>query len=205
MKIILFRHGEKQKTESKIANDKNGVELTGFGINQITKLGYILQQRFPSLINSSNIYSSLYRRSVQSAEIIQKILGIKNLISFSDFGEFNAYSNYINPKEIREHIQTYALQNPDWIPPETNVSLNQTVSIFETKIKQLCQQTSDDYILISTHGGIIRNTIYKIDPQYHPGNNLIGSAKIHEAGYTILNFDGQNFSVDQFDVHDFLD
>ena len=205
MKIILFRHGEKQKTESKITSDKHGVELTDLGINQITKLGYILQQRFPQLINSSIIYSSFYRRSIQSAEIVQKILNIKKLTSFDEFSEFNAYSNYLNPKEIREHIQIYALQNPDWVPPETNRSLNQSISSFETKIRQLYQQTSDEYLVVSTHGGIIRNTVYRIDPKYHPGNDFIGSAKIHEAGYTVLNFDGQNFSVDQFDVHDFLD
>jgi len=116
MKIILFRHGEKQKTESKIADDKNGVELTNLGINQITKLGNTLKQRFPQLNNSNTIYSSLYHRSIQSAEIVQKTLNIKNLVSLSEFGEFNAYNNYLNPKEIREHIQAFALQNPDWIP-----------------------------------------------------------------------------------------
>ncbi len=205
MKIILFRHGEKQKTESKITNDKNDVELTDLGIDQITKLGNTLKQRFPQLNNSVTIYSSLYRRSIQSAEIVQKILNIKNLVSLSEFGEFNAYNNYLNPKEIRQHIQAFALQNPDWIPPETNISLNQSISSFETKIKQLCQQTPDGYILISTHGGIIRNTVYSIDQKYRPSSELIAESKISEAGYTILNFDGQNFSVDQFNVHDFLD
>lgn len=205
MKIILFRHGEKQKTESKVTNDKNSVGLTDLGISQITQLGTILKQRFPQLNNSSSIYSSLYRRSIQSAEIIQKILNIKKLISLVEFGEFNAYSNYLNPKEIREHLQSYALQNPDWIPPETNVSLNQAVSGFETKMRQLCLQASEEYLLVSTHGGIIRNTVYSINPQLRPSNELIFESKIHEAGYTILNFDGQKFSVDQFDVHDFLD
>ena len=205
MKIILFRHGEKQKTESKIVSDKNGVELTDLGISQITKLGNTLKQRFPTLNNFNNIYSSLYRRSIQSAEIVQKILGIVNLVSIPEFGEFNAYSNYLNPKEIREHIQTFALQNPDWIPPETNISLNQAISGFESKIRQLCQQTSDEYLIISTHGGIIRNTVYSIEPKLRPNNDTIGFSKIHEAGCTLLNFDGQNFSVDQFDTHDFLD
>ena len=205
MKIILFRHGEKQKTESKIADDKNGVELTNLGINQITKLGNTLKQRFPQLNNSNTIYSSLYHRSIQSAEIVQKTLNIKNLVSLSEFGEFNAYNNYLNPKEIREHIQAFALQNPDWIPPETNISLNQAISSFEAKIRQLCQQTSVEYILISTHGGIIRNTVYSIDQKYRPSDELIAESKISEAGYTDLNFDSQNFSVDQFNVHDFLD
>jgi len=205
MKIILFRHGEKQKTESKITSDKNGVELTDLGVSQITKLGNTFKQRFPQLNNSTIIYSSFYRRSVQSAEIIKSILNISQLKSVEEFGEFNAYSNYQNPKEIQNQLQSYAMQNPDWISPETNNSLNKTISIFLEKIKQISFKNKSEYILISTHGGIIRNTVYSIDQKYRPSNELILESKISEAGYTILNFDGQNFSVDQFNVHDFLD
>jgi len=35
MKIILFRHGEKQKIDSTSVSDKNGVGLTDLGIIQI--------------------------------------------------------------------------------------------------------------------------------------------------------------------------
>lgn len=205
MKIILFRHGEKQKVDSVLVSDKQGVRLTDFGISQIEKLGNILKERFPQLINSQTIYSSFYTRSIQSGEIIKSILNIKKLESVEEFGEFNAYSNYQNPKEFRDQLQAYAMQHPDWVSPETNSSLNKTISIFLGKIKQISQKDKSEYILISTHGGIIRNTVYSLEPKFRPSDDLIGSSKIHEAGYTILDFDSQNFSVDQFDVHDFLD
>lgn len=205
MKIILFRHGEKQKVESNLVSDKRGVFLTDFGIDQIQKLGNCLKERFPQLINSQTIYSSFYTRSIQSAEIVQSILNIKQLIQTEEFGEFNAYSNYQNPKEFREQLQAYAMQHPDWISPETSRSLNQTINSFLEKLKQISQQNKSEYILISTHGGLIRNTVYSLEPKFRPSDDLIGPTKIHEAGYSILNFDGQNFSIDQFDVHDFLD
>ncbi|MCW1949591.1 MAG: histidine phosphatase family protein [Candidatus Shapirobacteria bacterium] len=205
MKIILFRHGEKQKIDSILVSDKQSVRLTDSGINQVEKLGYVLKDRFPPLINSQTIYSSFYARSIQSGEIVKSILNINKLEPVDEFGEFNAYSNYQNPKEFRDQLQSYAMQHPDWISPETNNSLNKTIFTFLEKIKQIAQKDKTKYILISTHGGMVRNTVYSLEPKFRPTDDLIGPAKIHEAGYTILNFDGQNFSLDQFDIHDFLD
>lgn len=205
MKIILFRHGEKQKVDSILVSDKQEVCLTDFGISQIEKLGNILKERFPKLVNSQIIYSSFYARSIQSGQIIKSILNIHQLKSVEEFGEFSAYSNYQNPKEFRDQLQAYAMQHPDYISPETNTSLNQTIYSFLEKIKQIPQKDKPEYLLISTHGGIIRNTVYSLEPKFRPPSELILESKIHEAGYTVLNFDGQNFSVDQFDIHDFLD
>lgn len=204
MKIILFRHGEKQITASGSSGDKSLVYLTDNGISQIKKLGTILFQKFPQLINYPVIYSSLYVRSIQSAQIIQSILGIKEILQINEFGEFIAYNNFQNSKDFREHLQLTAVQNPDWISPETHISLNQTISTFEEKLKEVCQKSSGNYVLISTHGGIIRHTVYSLKPEYRPSNNIIQESKIHEAGYTILDYNGKNFSVDQFNVHNFL-
>lgn len=203
MKIILFRHGEKQKI-SETNGDISLVHLTDNGINQIKKLGNLLSEKFPKLNNYPVIYSSLYARSFQSAQIIQSILKIKEIVQISEFGEFTAYNNYKNSKKIRELIQLKAVQNPNWISPETHLSLNQNINIFINKIKELCLKSSGDFVLISTHGGIIRHTVYFLKPEFRPSNDFIQQSKIHEASYTVLNFDGQNFSVDQFAINDFL-
>lgn len=204
MKIILFRHGEKQRPNLAIFDDKKDVYLTDLGIDQINKLAQSLKKRFPILISSETIYSSNYVRTIQSAKIVQSILNIKNNIICPEFGEFMAYTNYQNPREIRQHIQEMAMQNPDWISPETKNSLNNVISTFKTKIINIYSKEESEFILIATHGGIIRNLVYSLDPKFRPSDELIADSKIHEAGYTILNFDGQNFSVDQFDIHDFL-
>lgn len=203
MKIILFRHGEKERV-SNTKGDISIVRLTDNGINQINKLGRVIYEKFPELINCSTIYSSLYARSLQSAQIVQSVLNIKEVVQIPEFGEFTAYNNYQNSKEKRESLQLQAVQNPDWVSPETHLSLSQNITIFTDKIKELCLKGDDDPILISTHGGIIRHTVYSLDPKHRPGNDFIIRSKIKEAGYTVLNYNGDNFFVDEFNVHDFL-
>lgn len=205
MKIILFRHGEKQKIDSIVADDKRNVKLTDLGVSQINKLGKALLERFPILNLSKIIYSSPYARAIQSGEIVKSVLNIQNIILIPEFGEFYASDDYQKPKEIRQQIQKKAMQNPDWISPETNTSLNSVILEFKNKIKEIYQKDSSDLILISTHGGIIRNTVYALEPKFRPDNNIIIDSKIHEGGYTIFNFDGKDFSVEEFDVHDYLD
>ena len=204
MKIILFRHGEKQKIDSVVVDDKRSVNLTDLGVTQINQLGQALAKKFPTLKSSQTIYSSPYTRAIQSAEIVKSILDIKNVVVVPEFGEFYASNNYQLPKEIRKEIQKKAMQNPDWISPETNTSLNNVISKFENKIKEICQKDSSDLILISTHGGIVRNTVYYLNPELRPNDELIADAKIHEGGYTVLNFSGEDFTVDEFDVHNYL-
>jgi len=203
MKIILFRHGEKE-ANSDTNGDVSIIHLTNNGINQVKKLGHVLAKKFPQLKNYPVIYSSIYARSIQSAQIVQSILNIKEIVQVPQFGEFIAYNNYKNPKEIREAIQLKAVQNPNWISPETHLSLSQNITIFTDKIKEICLKADNDFVLISTHGGIIRHTVYSLKPELRPSNDFIQQSKIHEAGYTILNYDGNNFSVDKFNIYDFL-
>ncbi len=204
MKIILFRHGEKQRIESTLLDDKKGVGLTDFGIIQVNKLANALSKNFSSLKSSSIIYFIPYKRTLQSAEIIKSVLNIKEIITVPEFGELMAYTNYQNPKEFRKHLQGLAMQNLDWVSPETNNSFKNLISDFLNKLKEISSQNYSEIVLVSTHGGLIRNTVYFLDPKTKPSDDLIEEAKIHEAGYTILNFDGQNFTIEQFDIHDHL-
>lgn len=204
MKIILFRHGEKQRIESTNLDDKTGVGLTELGISQVTKLGQALAKNFPSLKSSEIIYSSPYKRCLQSAEIVKSILDIKEIITVPEFSELMAYTNYQNPRDFRKHLQAMAMDNLDWIPSETNISFGTLISNFLNKLKEICKKDPTKTILVSTHGGIIRNTVYFFNPKIKPSIDVIEDTPIHEAGYTVLNFDGQNFTVDQFDVHDHL-
>lgn len=205
MKIILFRHGEKQKVDSVNIDDKRAVKLTDLGIIQINKLGKALSERFPILNSSKKIYSSPYARAIQSGEIVKSILNIESMVLIPEFGEFYASNNYSLSKEVRNEIQEKAMQNPDWISTETGFSLNDEILKFKNKIKEICLENQNDLILISTHGGIIRNTVYSLKPKLRPNNDVILDSKIHEGGYTVLDFDGQNFTVDEFDVHNHLD
>ncbi len=205
MKIILFRHGEKQRKDFTIASDKYDIGLTNLGISQVNKLAKTLAKNFPSLKSSPIIYSSPYKRTIQSAEIIKSVLNIKEIVTFPEFGELYAYTNFQDPLKIRKNFQAMAMQNLDWISPETKISFKNLIFNFLNKLKEISSQNPNKVILVSTHGGIIRNTVYFLDPKTRPNNDVIEGAKIHEAGYTVLNYDGQNFTVDQFDIHDHLD
>lgn len=204
MKIILFRHGQKQSLESVFFDDKKGVNLTDLGVTQINKLGQALAINFPSLKSSQFIYSSPYKRTLQSAEIIKSILNIKEIVIVPEFGELYAYTDFHDPIDFRKDFQARAMQNIDWVSPETHNSFKNLISDFLNKLKEISLNNSSDIVLVSTHGGLIRNTVYFLDPKTKPNDDSIEEAKIHEAGYTVLNFDGQNFTVDQFDVHDYL-
>ena len=195
----MFRHGEKQKIDSNNVDDKRAVRLTDLGINQINKLGQTLLERFPLLKSSEIIYSSPYARAIQSGEIVKSILDIKNMILVPEFGEFYASDDYKKPKEYREELQKKAMQDPNWISPETKRCLNDSILEFKNKIKEICLNCRNDLILISTHGGIIRNTVYSLEPKFRPSNDVILDSKIHEGGYTVFDFDGENFKVEEFD------
>lgn len=205
MKIILFRHGQKQQPDLSRHSDRKDVFLTPKGIDQITLLGKALKTRFPTLVSSKIIYSSHYSRAIQSADIIKSILNIKTSQVVPEFGEFMAYTNYQSPKEFRQQIQERAMQHPDWISPETKTSLNNVLSNFQKKLIEIYKKSHPEFVLIASHGGIIRNFVYTLEPKFRPPKGHLETAKIHEAGYTIIDFDSQKFTLDQFDVHDFLD
>lgn len=204
MKIILFRHGEKQRKDFAIASDKNDISLTDLGIAQINKLAQTLSKNFPSLKSSPIIYSSPYKRSFQSAEIIKSVLNIREIVTVPEFGELYAYTNFQESLDFRKNFQARAMQNLDWISPETHTSFKSLIFIFLNKLKEISLKNPSETILVSTHGGIIRNTVYFLNPKTKPNDDVIEQSKIHEGGYTVLNYDGQNFTVDQFDIYNHL-
>jgi broad specificity phosphatase PhoE len=205
MKVILFRHGDKQKSNgSANIDDHKGVKLTDLGVEQVIKLGNILAERFPVLKNAKVIYSSPYARTIQSAEIVSAILKIQKIEIVNELGEFFATDNYLLSKEERHKMQEKAMQNLDWVSPDIGFSLNQKIERFKKTIKEICQKSKSGLVLISSHGAIIRHTVYSLETKLRPSKELIANVKIQEAGYTILDLDGENLKLEAFNVHDYL-
>lgn len=202
MKIILFRHGEKQRIEFN-EDIENLISLTNKGIGQITKLANTLKIRFPELKSLEYLFVSSYTRTVQSAEIVRSILGIKELSVHHEFKEFSPTKNYNSKKD--RNLYTLAMQNHDFIPPKTGISFKKAIATFQNKLKEIYIKNKDKTILISTHSGIVRNMVYDLNPELKPSDELIGNSFIHEAGYTILNYNGRVLKLEQFDVYDYLD
>ena len=204
--IILFRHGDKQKishiTNNSIGDKHNALTLEG--IDQITKLGHTLQTRFPSLKNNPYIFSSPFTRSLQSAEIVRNILNIGQILVYPDLAEFYATTDFTQPKDVRERLYTQSMINPDWLPPQGKQTFNQAISKFKQTLIDIANQFPQPIILVSTHGGIVRNTVYSLNPSLKPSDKDIRDAKTALGGYTIFNLKNQVFTVDQFNIHDFL-
>jgi broad specificity phosphatase PhoE len=203
MKIILFRHGEKQEFSS-VGGKEKLVSLTNKGISQITKLANTLKTRFPELINLKYLFTSPYARTIQSAEIVRSILKINELSVHNEFKEFSPVVNFSHSKEDM-NLLTLAMQDHNWIPQQTKISFNKAISVFQEKLKEIYFENQDKTILVSNHSAIVRNMIYDLEPKFRPSDDLIRNSSIHEAGYTILNYDGNNFIVEEFNIYDYLE
>jgi phosphohistidine phosphatase SixA len=88
MKIILIRHGEKEKKEFKEDKEKG---LTERGKKQVLYLADYLKK-----FNVSEIYSSNLIRAKETAEIISKKINIPIKASFEELNEYESkhFKNY---------------------------------------------------------------------------------------------------------------
>lgn len=201
MKIFLVRHGDKQVTESTDRLMKNSVLLSQLGIKQVEALSEYLKNNYSQLQGQECIFSSLIPRAVQTAEILRSNLKIKEIILSPALIEYYPTTNFSLSKEIRNEMYRQTMNDIDLIP-DIKVS-------FRTGILSLLNFIKDNYrgdnsILISSHGALIRNSIYFLFPEYKPPLDKILESGIHNAGVTILNYDGQNFSLEKFDLADHL-
>ena len=197
MKIILFRHGEKQESASTDSNVRRSVCLSPVGISQIEALGGKLKLLFPELIGSDYIYSSPYTRTVQSAEIIRTILNIREIIPIQELEEFYPIDDYKQKKDYRQGLMKKALLNPEWIGPNGK-SLKTSLDDFENFLRTISEQ---NIAIISTHGALIRNFVYKLSPELRPSDEEILHSGIKEGGYTLLELTNNVIKVIEFNIN----
>lgn len=197
MKIILFRHGEKQESTSTETYVRRSVCLTPVGISQIETLGGKLKLLFPKLVGSEHIYSSPYTRTVQSAEIIRNILNIREIISIQELEEFYPIDDYRQKKDYRQGLMKKALINPEWIGPNGK-SLKTTLDDFESFLRNIPEL---NIAIVSTHGALIRNLVYKLNPKLRPSDEEILHSGIKEGGYTLLEIVNNDIKVIEFNIY----
>ena len=197
MKIILFRHGEKQESTSTDTDVRRSVCLTPVGISQIEALGGKMKLLFPRLIGSEHIYSSPYTRTVQSAEIIRTILNIREIIPIQELEEFYPIDDYKQKKDYRQGLMKKALLNPEWIGPNGK-SLKTSLDDFENFLRTISEQ---NIAIFSTHGALIRNFVYRLSPELRPSDEKILHCGINEGGYTLLELSNNVIKVIEFNIN----
>lgn len=75
--LFLIRHGSTKFNEKRRILGSTDIELSKYGIEESKKLAILLRNRG---VKPDLIYCSQYKRSKQTAEIISKILNVKNVI-----------------------------------------------------------------------------------------------------------------------------
>ncbi|MDD4937617.1 MAG: phosphoglycerate mutase family protein [Candidatus Shapirobacteria bacterium] len=194
MKIFLIRHGEKQKSNSVEHLIHKKLFLTAQGRKQIKLLANFLRKEYPQLKNLKTIYSSPILRASETSEILKEILNIKTIKFLKLIEEFDIDKKYYISKEIYFKFKEKALINRDFDPLIKNI-----LDFFHQKFLD-----HDQNLLISTHGALIRNTIYYLFPQMRPSSDKILESAIYNGGLTILDYNGKDFKLDKFDFADYL-
>jgi|GEM_PF-1108905 len=200
MKVFLFRHGEKEKILSDNFEKVNSALLTSKGIAQIAKLGQYLKIIFPELSNLSQIFTSPLSRSLQSAEVIQKMLGIENIVIDDTFYELYVTKDLKKMKD--EHLITKSLLNPH-ISFGPRGSINSQVEKIIQYLHE-SQSNGEKLMLVSTHSILIRALCYHLDPMLQPPPNQMKAGKLHEASLTILSVNNTDITIQIFNEYSFL-
>lgn len=194
MKIIIFRHGEKQKLKVKVENHVDMRALTPQGIKQIQALSLELKNKYPELVGMNRMYSSSYTRSFHSAEIIRNSLNIENIFLRSELREFYPYTNLYSSKEERKLIMAKALLNPDTKFEESVETANEHFA----KVLKLIDELKDhreQIVLLSAHGGIMRNFVYHIDEDIRPQCIEDAMEEAPNGCYSEIDYDNGKFKV----------
>ena len=201
MKIFLIRHGDKQKVESTDSATKRSVALNQLGIKHIEILSDYLVKNYPELQGLECIFSSPFPRTVQTAEILRNRLGMKEIKLFPLLEELYPTNDYSLSKEARNEMFRQAMNNIDLVS-EDKTTFRQRIQAFLSFLSDNYQENS--MMLISTHGALIRNTVYLLFPELKPPLEKILESGIHNGGITILDYDGKKFSLEKFDFVDHL-
>lgn len=202
MKIILFRHGEKQ---SKIDGSTNitlnrSICLTDNGIKQIESLAELIATQYPEFSNSKILHTSPFPRCVQSAEIVRSRLNIKMLQPVLELSELYAFSDYKRPREVRLNMTFDAILDID--------KVNETGYSFRSKVKELLEwiivqhKSGTELLLLSTHASLMTTLIIHLDP-WLKGKVISETepTQIPDASYILLEFIDKRFKLVETNIY----
>lgn len=198
MKIIIFRHGEKQTSDSQDLFTRRSVLLTKLGLEQIKSLGNKLRAMDLPL-DKLKFFSSPYPRAIQSAEIVRNILGVEEFFIEKSLEEFYGYDDYTRSQEERHEVMRQAMIDPDMIVPVEPNSLNKHLDRMEKFFEEQSNQ-GEELLLCSAHGALIRNWAYRLDPNQKPAAEIIKKSSIKNGGYSVFEYGGTEFFLREFDL-----
>jgi len=163
MRFFLVRHGQSEDNVLKRISGQSDVALTTLGKTQARALGEWLLER---KVNFDVVYASDLPRAHQTAKIVCKMLGIKEIILDKRLREFNTgiltgrLSKSLTEEE-RELQQAIYLDLSRKIPG--GESINDMVQrIREVFFEIVAKQPEDSTILLVAHGGTLYHILIRI-------------------------------------------
>ena len=154
VKIFLIRHGQTIWNEEGRYQGKKDIELTRLGIGQAK-----LAARYLSKVNFSNIYSSPLKRTLETANIINKKKGldiiIRDDLAELSFGKWEGLKfNQISKKFHDDYYKW--LEDPYTNPPTDGESFSQLSKRTTSEIEKIINENKDGSdIAVISHGGVI--------------------------------------------------
>lgn len=178
--FYLIRHGEKVK---KIGDP----ELTEKGKEQARKTAQFLIDK-----KIQKIFCSTYRRTRETAEIIDKLLNVgicfdarlRERMNWGDVPDQN-FEDFL--KEWK-----YSVKNRNY-QPEVGVSSFKAGFLAQKTINEIADKFKDQNIVLITHGGVISDLLRNIFP-----NEDFSDEKIKECSITTLIKEDNNFVLKKF-------
>ncbi len=164
MRILLLRHGQSEANKENIIQGHLDSTLSDLGREQAKSVG---EKLLESKIVFDAVYASDLSRATETAKIVTKILGIKNIVFDERLREFSLgdYEGK-NSKKLTE--EESAFLNSCWEDHTIRVPNGETVNEFKQRIKEIFNEIvasaeKDSTILIVGHGGtlhhILRSTL----------------------------------------------
>ena len=185
MKILLVRHGETDYNKNRKIQGHSDIELNATGVAQATKAADKILE-----FNIDLAFSSPLKRVVKTAALMLEHSGNNNFIIEKDdrliekhFGDFEGatFDEYFTALENNKGLETI----------ETDAEVfKRTNDFFASKY----DSHEDKTILVVCHGALIR--IFLRTLGLYPKTNIL----INNTALNVIDFDGKNFTLEQFNI-----
>ena len=157
MNLYLIRHGECSGNKGSYIGSGSDISINSLGIDQLRKLSSDLKNIIES--ESTIIYSSSLKRSVESSSILSRELGISlnidSRLNEINFGIWEGLT-YNQIMEGWSDIATIWYNNPFDITPPNGEPFRDFFNRVDSFFKELKELKTYKNIVLVTHGGVIQ-------------------------------------------------
>jgi len=164
MKFVIVRHGQSEDNIQRIISGHNSTPLTKLGREQAKDLS---QQLLQLGIKFDSVYSSDLKRAAETAEIVCKELGIKEInfdkrLRETDAGLFTNRHVESLSNEEKAFIDSLMAEHIDISTPEGESNIEHTLRTKDIFYEIVNKHPEDSTILLIGHGGTLFHILIRV-------------------------------------------